>query len=209
MFFKKRNTMTEQNLDKEPTVSQQSDNFTENVAQEEELARALNTDDSIPGNQLLNEEPGNESELEKVKAELAEMKDKYLRLMAEFDNFRRRTAKERIELSQTAGKEIVESLLVVLDDADRATKQMEASNDTVQIKEGITLVFNKLHTILQHKGLKKMESVKQPFDADLHEAITEIPTGDETLTGKVVDEIQPGYYLNDRLIRHAKVVVGK
>jgi molecular chaperone GrpE len=148
------------------------------------------------------------SELEKLKAELDASKDKYLRLVAEFDNFRRRSAKERIELTQTAGREVIKDLLEVLDDADRAQKQLDNSEDR-QVKEGVTLVFNKLRSMLQSKGLKPMESIGKDFDTDLHEAITEIPAPTEELKGKVVDEVVKGYYLNDKIIRHAKVVVGK
>lgn len=203
--------MNEQSFDKEDVMNDQNDNMAQDNMNEaeERLANELNVDDSLPGTTHLDDEIGEESELEKLSQELAEAKDKYLRLVAEFDNFRRRNAKERVDLIQTAGKDIVQSLLVVLDDTDRASKQMETSTDIETTKEGVTLVFNKLRTILQQKGLKKMESISHPFDPDLHEAITEIPAPSEELKGKVVDEIEPGYYLNDKLIRHAKVIVGK
>ena len=145
----------------------------------------------------------------KLKGELEEQKDKYLRLAAEFDNFRRRSSKERLELIQTAGKEVISSLLQVLDDSDRAEKQMQETNDPGQIKEGVQLVFNKLRKTLQAQGLKAMESLNTDFDVEKHEAITEIPVEDKKLKGKVVDEVEKGYYLNDKLIRFAKVVVGK
>lgn len=146
---------------------------------------------------------------EKLKSELEEQKDKYVRLFAEFDNYKRRTAKERIELMQTAGKEVIVSMLQVLDDADRAERQMQKTEDPNQIKEGVQLVFNKLRKTMQAQGLKAMESLKEEFDVEKHEAITEVPVTDEKLKGKVVDEIEKGYYLNDKLIRFAKVVVGK
>jgi molecular chaperone GrpE len=148
------------------------------------------------------------SETEKLKEELAQTKDKYLRLVAEFDNFRRRSAKERVELIQTAGKEIITDMLNVLDDCDRAQKQIETTDDIHQVKEGVLLVFNKLRNFLQSKGVKAMESNGKDFNPDLHEAITEIPAPSEDMKGKVVDEVVKGYYLNDKLIRHAKVVVG-
>ncbi|EHQ29415.1 Protein grpE [Mucilaginibacter paludis DSM 18603] len=144
---------------------------------------------------------------ERLKAELAQANDKYLRLYAEFDNFRRRTSKERIELLQTAGKEVITSLLPVLDDFERALKAMETATDVVPVKEGVALVQNKLNHILSSKGLKPMEAKGQVFDADLHEGITSIPAGDD-LKGKVVDELEKGYYLNDKVVRFAKVVVG-
>jgi len=152
---------------------------------------------------------GTESVVEKLQKELEEQKDKYLRLFAEFDNFKRRSAKERNELSQTAGKEVIKDLLDVVDDSERAEKQIQVSTDLPQIKEGIQLVFNKLRNVLQSKGLKAMESVHTDFDVEKHEAITEIPAPSEELKGKVLDEVQKGYYLNDKIIRFAKVVVGK
>ena len=148
-------------------------------------------------------------EKQKLRDELEEQKDKYVRLFAEFDNFKRRTSKERIELIQTAGKEVIVSLLQVLDDCDRAEMQMQQTDDPSQIKEGVQLVFNKLRKTLQAQGLKTMESLHTDFDVEKHEAITEIPVDDKNLKGKVVDEIEKGYYLNDKLIRFAKVVVGK
>jgi molecular chaperone GrpE len=216
MIFKKKSHMNKQGFDKENITNNQTDEFSDEQSEldkknmeEEILAQELNVDDSVPGTQHLDEAVGDETELEKIKTELEQSKDKYLRLVAEFDNFRRRNAKERMELTQTAGKDIIQSLLVVLDDTDRAAKQMEVSDDLTQIREGVSLVFNKLRTILQQKGLKKMESIRQDFDADLHDAITEIPAPSEELKGKIIDEVEPGYYLNDKLIRHAKVIVGK
>jgi molecular chaperone GrpE len=168
----------------------------------------INTDENQRGTSHLNEPLGEESELEMLKSELEEVKDKYIRKVAEFDNLRRRSAKERIELIQTAGKDVITDMLDVLDDCDRAQKQLETSNDPELIKEGVMLVFNKLRSSLQSKGVKAMETLHQEFNPDLHEAVTEIP-GPEELKGKVVDEIMKGYYLNDKIIRHAKVVVGK
>lgn len=169
----------------------------------------INADENISGTSHLNEPMGEDSELEKVRAELAESKDKYLRLVAEFDNFRRRSSKERLELIQTAGREVILDMLEVLDDADRAQKQLESTDDIQQLKEGVTLVFNKLRSRLQAKGLKPMEATGTDFNPDLHDAITEIPAPSSNLRGKVLDEVTKGYYLNDKIIRHAKVVVGK
>ena len=140
---------------------------------------------------------------------MEEQKDKYIRLFAEFDNYKRRSAKERIELIQTAGKEVITSMLDVLDDCDRAEKQLQTSNDIEQIKQGVQLVFGKLRNIMQSKGLKAMESIHTIFDVEKHEAITEIPAPNEDLKDKILDEVQKGYYLNDKIIRFAKVVVGK
>ncbi|MEK0422812.1 MAG: hypothetical protein RLZ95_722 [Bacteroidota bacterium] len=149
------------------------------------------------------------SELDQLKADLADQKDKYLRLMAEFENYKRRTAKERMELIQTAGKDVIVSLLDVLDDCDRAEKQLNTTDDIAVQKEGIQLVFNKIRSTMQAKGLSPMESIGKDFDAEFHEAITEVPVPDEKLKGKVIDEVTKGYALNEKIIRFAKVVVGK
>jgi molecular chaperone GrpE len=168
----------------------------------------INSDSDIPGNtHLSNDEEDNA--IDKLQAELDEQKDKYIRLFAEFDNYKRRNAKERIELIQTAGKEVITSLLDVLDDSERAEKQLQTSNDLEQIKKGIELVFGKLRSTLHARGLKPMESINTDFDVEKHEAITEIPAPSANLKDKVVDEVQKGYYLNDKIIRFAKVVVGK
>jgi Molecular chaperone GrpE (heat shock protein) len=172
-------------------------------------AMDINTDESISGSSHLNEPVASEDEVEKLKSEIQELKDKYLRQVAEFENFRKRTAKERIEMIQTAGKEVILSLLEVLDDCDRAEKQMQTSDEANLIKEGVQLVFNKFRSTLQAKGVQPMQSIGTEFDPDKHEAITEIPAPSDDLKGKVVDEIVKGYYLNEKIIRFAKVVVGK
>ena len=169
----------------------------------------INSDESLSGTTHLNEPVEEESGLEKLQAELKEARDKYLRLAAEFDNFKRRNAKERIELIQTAGKDVISDLLDVLDDCDRAQKQFETDEDLENVKKGAVLIFNKLRHTLQSRGLKAMEAIGAEFNADLHDAITEIPSPDPKFVGKVVDELTRGYYLNDKIIRHAKVVVGK
>ncbi len=177
--------------------------------QENEGNIDINTDESLSGTSHLNEPVEEESGLEKLKAELEDQKDKFVRKVAEFENFRRRSAKERVELIQTAGKEVITDLLDVLDDCDRAQKQIEKSEDNKEIKDGVLLVFNKLRNILSAKGLKPMQTIHEEFNPDLHEAITEIPAPTEELKGKILDEVVKGYYLNDKIIRHAKVVVGK
>lgn len=186
-----------------------TENKPQDTATEQNEGMDINADENAAGSTHLNEPVAEESALEALQAELAEQKDKYLRLMAEFDNFRRRTAKERLELIQTAGKDVIVSLLEVLDDCDRAEKQLEEANEGKVQKEGIQLVFNKLRQVLQQKGVKAMQTLHQDFDVEQHEAITEIPAPDENLKGKVMDEIAKGYTLNDKIIRFAKVVVGK
>ena len=147
-------------------------------------------------------------EAERIQAELAEQKGKYLRLYAEFDNYKRRNARERVELMQTAGREVIVSLLDVLDDCDRAEKQLLESGQKDAVQEGVLLVFNKLKSVLSSKGVKPMDCKGMEFNPDEHEAVTQIPVADEDLKGKVIEEIVKGYYLNDKIIRFAKVVVG-
>jgi len=200
-MFKKRGKMSEnqnENLDQNPAAN----------PTEEQLAQGLNTDENRAGLEGLddfNSEDGDS----KVQQELGDMRDKYLRLAAEFENYKRRTSKERLELTQTAGRDIIQSLLEVVDDSERAAKALESTDDIEQIRQGVMLVFNKLRATLHNRGLKQMEAIGADFDTEMHEAITEVPTGDASRAGKVIDVIQPGYYLNDKLIRHAKVVVGK
>ncbi len=181
----------------------------ENGTPENTAIPDINTDENLSGTTHLNEPVAEESEIEKLRAQLDEAKDKLLRKMAEFENYRRRSSAEMRELIQTAGKEVIIDLLDVLDDCDRAQKQMENNEDATALKEGVLLVFNKLRNTLQARGVKVMESINREFNPDLHEAITEIPAPSEELKGKVVDEVVKGYYLNEKIIRHAKVVVGK
>ena len=190
------------------------ENFTDqedaDAASERESTVDINTDENVAGtHHLRGEPPETDDALEKLSVELQEQKDKYLRLFAEFDNFKRRNARERIELIQTAGKEGITSLLDVLDDCDRAEKQLQQSRNSDDVREGVLLVFNKLRAILQSKGLLQMVSIHTEFDVEKHEAISEIPAPSPNLKGKVIDEVIKGYYLNDKIIRFAKVIVGK
>ncbi len=194
---------------KEKDAKNSGQSFSPNTENGREGMVDINTDENLAGTTHLNDIVDEENEIDKLKEELQQQKDKYLRLVAEFDNYKKRTAKEKIDLIQTAGKEIIASLLDVIDDADRAEKQLQNSEDITQIREGVQLVFNKLRVTLQNKGLKAMESINTDFDVEKHDAITEIPAPSESLKGKVVDEVQKGYYLNNKIIRHAKVVVGK
>jgi len=154
------------------------------------------------------QESEQEGQTEKLQRELSEANDKYLRLYAEFDNYKRRTSKERVDLLQTAGKEVIGDLLTVLDDFERAKKAMESAQELPAIKEGIELVYHKFKSILTKKGLKEMESIGKDFNPDVHEAITRIPAPSEELVGKVIDEVEKGYLLNEKVLRYAKVVVG-
>ncbi len=140
--------------------------------------------------------------------EAAELRDKYLRLLAEFENYKRRTSKERIDLFKTANQELMVALLPVLDDFERARQHTATTADPQAVRDGLEIVYNKLTKTLQQKGLQSMEAIGQPFDAELHEAITQIPAPSDDLRGKVVDAVERGYYLNEKVLRHAKVVLG-
>lgn len=138
-----------------------------------------------------------------------ELNDKYLRLYSEFDNYRRRTAKERLELFKTAGQDIMTDLIPIMDDFERAMQNMDKKADVKSVRKGVDLVYNKFRSTLESKGLKPFKSIELAFDPEVHEAITKIPAPSKKLKGKVVDEIEKGYMLNDKVIRYAKVVVGE
>ena len=157
----------------------------------------------------LTEEEKLAQELEKSQKQIEEQKDKYLRLSAEFDNYRKRTIKEKAELILNGGEKSISSILPIVDDFERALKNMETATDVAAVKEGVELIYNKFMAILGQNGVKVIETKEQPLDTDYHEAIAVIPAPNETLKGKILDCVQNGYVLNDKVIRHAKVVVGE
>jgi molecular chaperone GrpE len=140
---------------------------------------------------------------------LADMQDKYLRLSAEFDNYRKRTLREKIELTKHAGENILTSIVPVMDDFERALKSMETSTDCNAMKNGIDLIYNKFRDFMKQNGIREIESLNTEFNVDLHEAVTKIPVQDEKMKGKVVEVITKGYYLHNKVIRFSKVVVGE
>ena len=151
-----------------------------------------------------------EKKIEKTDLEkLVELNDKYLRLAAEFDNYRRRTLKERMELLKSAGEDILVNLLPVMDDFERGLDSIEKAKDIDAVKEGVQLIYNKFGDFLKQRGIKEIDAKEKDFDTDLHEAITKIPAPDKKLKGKVVDVIEKGYYLNEKIIRFSKVVIGE
>lgn len=198
MFKRKKVSETEEN-------SKMTDQ-TQDSQQQEEIQEEIENVNEARVNQT--EEVPELSETDKLKAEVAMLNDKYVRMYAEFDNYKRRTTKERVELLQTAGKDVIVSMLAVLDDFERANKAMETATDVKPVKEGIELVHHKLLSLLSQKGLKAMETKGNTFDADIHEAITSIPSPSADLKGKIIDEVEKGYLLNDKVIRFAKVIVG-
>jgi molecular chaperone GrpE len=140
---------------------------------------------------------------------LAEMQDKYLRLSAEFDNYRKRTLKEKIEMSKYAGEDLLKDILTFMDDFERALKHIEISENCTAIKEGIDLIYVKMSDFLKQHGVKEIESLNTNFDVDLHDAVAKIPVEEEDKKGKIVEVISKGYYLKDKVLRHSKVVIGE
>nr|WP_319400110.1 nucleotide exchange factor GrpE [uncultured Carboxylicivirga sp.] len=156
-----------------------------------------------------NEASTEQTEEEKLAGKIAEINDKYVRLSAEFDNYRRRTLKEKMELSKSAGEGLLLAMLPVVDDFDRALAHIDEAKDIDALKEGIKLIYNKFSEYLKQQGIKEIEAKEKDFDTDLHEAITKIPAPTEELKGKVIDCVEKGYTLNEKVIRFSKVVVGE
>ena len=150
-----------------------------------------------------------DSETELLRNELSEAKDKYLRLSAEFDNYRKRTLREKTELMQTAGESLLNNILPLADDFERGLDTVDLAEDIEAVKEGMKLIYNKLKDFLSSNGVKEISAMNEPFDADRHEAVTNIPAPSEDLKGKVVDVIQKGYTLHEKIMRYPKVIVGE
>ena len=155
------------------------------------------------------EDEAREKEIDELKAQLEEQKDRYLRLSAEFDNYRKRTLKERSDMLKTVNGDTLSGMLPVLDDLERAMQSMQKATDVDAVREGVVLIYNKIQEFLKNKGIVEIDAMNQVFDTDLHEAITKIPAPTEDLKGKVVDVIQKGYKIDTKVIRYAKVVVGE
>ncbi len=178
---------------------------TPNECDEETVGQEASQENEAP----LTEEEKLAQELEKANEQIEEQKDKYLRLSAEFDNYRKRTMKEKAELILNGGEKSISSILPIVDDFERALKNMETATDVAAVKEGVELIYNKFMSVLGQNGVKVIETKEQPLDTDYHEAIAVIPAPNEALKGKILDCVQTGYILNDKVIRHAKVVVGE
>lgn len=194
-FDSKQNKMTDKTDD-----IQEQDNLEQDIENTQESTE--NKEETVETPKL--------TELERLQAENKELKDKHMRLYAEFENFRRRTQKEKLDLMVSGGVDIVKSLLPILDDYERGNKALAESTDVEEIKKGQELIQQKLLNILDGKGLKPMEStIGQVFDTDFHEAITQFPAQDESMKGKVMDQVETGYMFNEKVLRYAKVVVAK
>jgi molecular chaperone GrpE len=198
-----KENMTEHDLNPQEIENQEnpSPENLKNEATEGDSDAGSSADSSIDGSELNGAEVNGETTVQSER-------EKYIRLYSEFENFRRRTAKERLDLIQNASKDIIESLLPVVDDLERAIKALQGIEENNSALEGMDLVYKKFYGILERKGLKPMVAVGQPFDAEIHEAVTQFTAPSPDLVGKVIDEVEKGYYLNDKVVRFAKVVVG-
>ena len=197
------------NQPQEEEILKNEEPVAEDAAQTEETpAEETAQAEEAPAQELTVEE-----QLANMLAEAQQMvneeKDRYLRLAAEFDNYRKRTLKEKAELIKNGGEKTLTAILPVLDDFERALKNMEATEETRAMKEGVELIFNKFNKVLEQEGLQKIETEGQAFDVDFHEAIALIPAPSEDMKGKILDCVQTGYKLNDKVIRHAKVAVAQ
>lgn len=202
---------TEENpIDSTPQQDEQIQEEAVNATVDPETSEKEAEETTVEEPQTIEEDGGKKlSELEQTKKELGEMKDKYLRTFAEFDNYRKRTNKQRQDDIKLASRDALNAILPAVNDFERAIKVAQQEDNDEQLPEGIVLVYNKLMKALEQQGIREMETDGQDFDPELHEALTKIPAPAEELKGKIIDTIEKGYYLNDRIIRYAKVVVGE
>ena len=198
---RKKKNLSSQEMKEEKTINPDTCH-----TQAKETTESIEQQETIEATTSENEE---KEEMARLEAEIAELKDKYLRQVAEFDNYRKRTLKEKTELILNGGEKIITSLLPVLDDMERAQQNIEKSDDVEALKEGTNLVFKKLMTVLESAGLQKIDTDGKDFDTDVHEAIAMIPATTDDQKGKVIDCVQAGYKLNEKVIRHAKVAIGQ
>jgi molecular chaperone GrpE len=194
-----KNKYKKMNNDLEKEKAKNETNFADNLA--DSATKGQEEDSVVP------EESVSEQEEESLSQEFEKLKDAHLRLMAEYDNYRKRTIKEKADLIKTGGEKTIFALLPVIDDFERAIQTIEKTTDIEALKEGVSLIFSKFQSYLGQNGVKKIDTQDEPFDADLHEAVAMIPAQDETQKGKIIDVVQNGYTLNDKVIRHSKVVV--
>ena len=198
---RKKKNLSSQEMKEEKTIKPDTCH-----TQAKEKTESIEQQETIEATTSENKE---KEEMARLEAEIAELKDKYLRQVAEFDNYRKRTLKEKTELILNGGEKIITSLLPVLDDMERAQQNIEKSDDVEALKEGTNLVFKKLMTVLESAGLQKIDTDGKDFDTDVHEAIAMIPATTDDQKGKVIDCVQAGYKLNEKVIRHAKVAIGQ
>ena len=188
--------------------SKKSEKENAEMSGKEKAEKIENVEVEVDENEVETAEAEEKDPLEELQEQYNELNNKYLMLYSDFENFRKRIAKERIDLIMNGGQDVFKLLLPVVDDFERARVNMESATDVPSVKEGMELIYHKLVKELENKGLKPMKSVGEVFDPEIHEAITQIPAPSKDMKGKVVDEVEKGYYLNEKVIRFAKVVVG-
>ena len=194
---------------KEEVVEEQVTSNETEATEEQVEETAETTGKEEEGQAEVSDQTEEEKKIEELSLKVSELNDRYLRLTAEYDNYRKRTLKERMELTKSAGEGLLKGLLPVVDDFDRATSHLNEASDLDAVKEGIDLIYNKFREFLKQNGVVEIEAKEKEFDTDLHEAITKIPAPAEEMKGKVIDCIEKGYMLNDKVMRFAKVVVGE
>mgnify|MGYP001081640962 FL=1 len=197
------------NMDPKEKENINEEELMSEAAQKEAAENEESQTEDVQDETVLTEEEKLAKELEEANKVIEDQKDKYLRLSAEFDNYRKRTMKEKAELILNGGEKTISSILPIVDDFERALKNMETATDVAAVKEGVELIYNKFMSVLAQDGVKVIETKEQPLDTDYHEAVAVIPSPDKALKGKILDCVQTGYMLNDKVIRHAKVVVGE
>lgn len=197
------------NMDPKEKENINEEELMSEAAQKEAAENEESQTEDVQDEAALTEEEKLAKELEEANKVIEDQKDKYLRLSAEFDNYRKRTMKEKAELILNGGEKTISSILPIVDDFERALKNMETATDVAAVKEGVELIYNKFMSVLAQDGVKVIETKEKPLDTDFHEAVAVIPVPDKALKGKILDCVQTGYMLNDKVIRHAKVVVGE
>jgi molecular chaperone GrpE len=209
--FKEQEETKQKNINK-PTDNKENSNKPENN-NDKNPENSISGDSTGPASDVLDEGAATAdkvvSEVSTSEEKLAEMQDKYIRLSAEFDNYRKRTLREKIELSRYATEDLLSKIIPLMDDFDRALAHMETATDCAAMKDGIDLIYNKFSEFLKQNGIREIESMNISFNVDLHDAVAKVPVQEEEKKGKVVDVVQKGYYLQDKVLRHSKVVVGE
>jgi len=205
----KKDTNTKEQDQRGAKEKEQTAAHKEEGAQQEKKSEKETHKDKNRQQEKTVEEPKKETKEKSDREKLAELQDKYLRLTAEYDNYRRRTLREKMELTKSAGEDILKGLLPIMDDFERAMQSIDESGENQAVKDGIHLIYNKFNDFLKQQGVQEIEAQDQEFNTDRHEAISKIPAPSEDMKGKVVDVVQKGYHLNDKVIRFAKVVVGE
>lgn len=215
MMVKKKLSETEDNMEQNRAETAENKDNRDEVAEDKETqqeqAREGGTGKNDPESEVADKEVSDKKIPDErvFEEKLAEMQDRYLRLSAEFDNYRKRTLKEKMDISKYAGEEILKNILPFMDDFERASKNMETTTDCTAVKQGIDIIYNKLSEFLKQNGVKEIESLNCSFDVDLHDAVAKIQVDEEDKKGKVVEVLSKGYFLKDKVLRHSQVVVGE